>query len=180
MYKILRFFLCISLFFMFTQQIGVSMEDVIRFDNNTYHLSLPKDGEAKYFYFTDGENAENWHSQMVVEHIIDKANATEASAEYAHQVQSENPGASVLVYPEAATIGILTFPSDKDYYEYNAIVFKNNNGLGLKKITFAKRFYSNENGGAESARLAAISFAENYNKKYMELLNKESAQICLE
>lgn len=163
-----------------TQQTGVSMEDIIRFDNNTYHLALPNGSEAKYFYFLEGENSEKWHSQMIVEHVLDKANSTEASAEFAYQIQSENPAASVLVYPEASTVGYLTFPSNKEFYEYSTSVFKNNNGLGLKKITYSKRFYANENGGAESARLAAISFAENYNKKYMELLNRESAQICLE
>lgn len=162
-----------------TQQIGVAMEDIIRFDNNTYHLESPQNSDANYFYYLEGENFSNWHSKMIVEHILDKANPTEASAEFAHQIQSENPGASVLVYPEAATVGILTFPSNKEFYEYNAVVFKNNNGLGLKKITFAKRFYAAENGGTESARLEAISFAENYNKKYMELLNRESAQINL-
>lgn len=162
------------------QQTGVSMENIIRFDNNVYNLVTPQNSEQKYIYISENDNIEKWHSQICVEHVLDKANSTEASAEYAHKVQSENPGASVLVYPEAATVGVLTFPSDKQFYEYNAIVFKNNNGLGLKKITFAKRFYADENGGVESARVAAIAFAEDYNKKYMELLNRESAQIGLE
>lgn len=168
----------LTLFLM--QQIGVAMENIIRFDNETYNLSHNDIKDENYFYFLDGENMTNWHSRMSVEHIIDKANATEASAEFAHLIQSENPGASVLVYPDAATVGYLTFPSNKEYYEYNACVFKSNNGLGLKKITYSKRFYASENGGTESARLAAISFAEDYNKKYMELLNREAAQINLE
>lgn len=171
------------LVFIFTlfllQQIGVAMENIIRFDNNTYNLSHQDINGENYLYYLENENTSNWHSRMSLEHIIDKANATEASAEFAHQIQSENPAASVLVYPDAATVGFLTFPPDKEYYEYNAVVFKGNNGLGLKKITYSKRFYSSENGGAESARLAAISFAEDYNKKYMELLNREAAQINL-
>lgn len=176
MKKLLTIFLIILL----AQQIGDAMENIIRFDNNTYNLSHQDIKDENYFYFLDNENMSNWHSRMSVEHLIDKANSTEASAEFAHQIQSENPGAAVLVYPDAATVGYLTFPSDKEYYEYNACVFKSNNGLGLKKITFSKRFYASENGGAESARLSAIAFAENYNKKYMELLNRESAQINLE
>ena len=158
---------------------GGAVENIIRFDNNTYNLSCQDTKDENYFYFLENENMTNWHSRISLEHIIDKANPTEASAEFAHQIQSENPGASVLVYPDAATVGYLTFPPDKEYYEYNTCVFKSNNGLGLKKITFSKRFYASENGGAESARLAAISFAEDYNKKYMELLNREAAQINL-
>ena len=163
-----------------TQMIGGAMENNIKFYNNTYFLSNPNTTNETYIYLMNDDNPEKWHSQMVVEHIVDKANSTEASAEYAHQVQSENPGASVLVYPDASTVGVLTFPSNKDFYEYNAIVFKNNNGLGLKKITFAKRFYADENGGVESARVKAIAFAEDYNKKYMELLNREAVQIGLD
>ena len=162
------------------QQIGVSMEDIIRFDNNTYYLVSQQNSDEKYVYLLKDEDISRWHSQMTVEHIIDKANATEASAEFAHEIQSANPAASVLVYPDAATVGFLSFPSDKEYYEYNVSVFKTNKGLGLKKISYAKRFYVNENGGVESARLAAISFAEDYNKKYMELINREAPQICLE
>ena len=180
MKKFLKNIFTIIFLLIVTNQTGAAMEDIIRFDNNTYHLMTPQNSEATYQYFLEGENIDNWNSKIVVEHILDKANATEASAEFAYQIQAENPSASVLVYPEVATVGILTFPKDKEYYEYNAIVFKANNGLGLKKITYAKRFYANQNGGAESARLAAISFAENYNKKYMELLNRESAQICFE
>lgn len=163
-----------------THTIGGAVENNIKFDNNVYFLSNPNTSEEIYYYLLNDDNKDKWHLQMIVEHIIDKANPTEASAEYAHQIQSENPGASVLVYPDAATVGILTFPSNKDFYEYNAIVFKSNNGLGLKKITFAKRFYADENGGVESARVKAIAFAEDYNKKYMELLNRESVQIGFE
>jgi len=174
-----KFIIFILMLFL-TQQIGATMENIVRFDNNIYNLSHEDIKDENYFYFLDNENMTNWHSRISLEHIIDKANSTEASAEFAHRIQSENPGASVLVYPEASTVGYLTFPPDKEYYEYNACVFKSNNGLGLKKITYSKRFYASENGGAESARLAAISFAENYNKKYMELLNREAVQICLE
>ena len=167
-----KIFLTIMCLLFFTQTIGGAVENKIRFDGETYYLSNPDTKNEKYFYLQKDENMGNWHTQYSVEYIIDKANKTEASAEFAHEIQTKTPGASVLVYPEAGTVGFLTFPESKDFYEYNAVVFKSNDGLGLKKIGFAKRFYASENGGSEGARLKAIEFAENNNKKYMELLNK--------
>lgn len=167
-----KFFMALICLLFFTQTIGGAMDDTIKFDGETYHLSNPDAKTEKYYYLLKDENMGNWHSQISVEHIIDKANKTEASAELAHEIQSQTPGASVLVYPDAGTVGYLTYPENKDFYEYGTIVFKNNDGLGLKKVQYSKRFYSSENGGAQGARLKAIEFAEYNNKKYMELINK--------
>ncbi|MBO6088409.1 hypothetical protein J6P92_08720 [bacterium] len=169
MNKIFMTLLCLLFF---TQTTGGAVENKIKFDGETYHLSNPDAKSEKYFYLLKDENMGNWHSKITIEHIIDKANKTEASAEFAHEIQSQTPGASVLVYPDAGTVGYLTYPENKDFYEYNTVVFKNNEGLGLKKIQYSKRFYALENNGAENARLKAIEFAEDNNKKYMEMLNK--------
>ena len=159
-------------FILLTQTIGGAMENKIKFDGETYYLSNPDSKTEKYFYLIKDENMGNWHTQISVEHIIDKANKTEAAAEFAHEIQSQTPGASVLVYPDAATVGYLTYPENKNFYEYNTAVFKSNDGLGLKKIQYSKRFYASENDGVEGARQKAIEFAEDNNKKYMEMLNK--------
>lgn len=167
-----KIFMALMCLLFFTQTIGGAVENKIKFDGETYYLSNPDSKTEKYYYILKDENMGNWHSQITIEHIIDKANKTEASAELAHEIQSQTPGASVLVYPEAGTVGYLTYPENKDFYEYGSIVFKNNDGLGLKKVQYSKRFYSSENDGAEGARLKAIEFAEDNNKKYMELINK--------
>lgn len=167
-----KILLALTCLLFFTQTTGGAVESKIKFDGDTYHLSNPDSKSEKYFYLLKNENMGNWHSQITIEHIIDKANKVEASAEFAHEIQSKTPGASVLVYPDAGTVGFLTYPESKDFYEYNTVVFKNNDGLGLKKIQYSKRFYSSENNGAEGARQKAIEFAEDNNKKYMEMLNK--------
>ena len=152
---------------------GEAMETTINFDNQVYNLSNPQSENERYVYLLEGEDNLNWNSQIVREHIVESVNPTEAAAELAYKIQAANPGASVLVYPNAATVGYLTFPNDKRYYEYGVFVFKPNGGLGLQKLNFAKRFYPADFGSVENARLAAINFAENYNKKYMELINRE-------
>ena len=135
-----------------------------------YSLSNPETKTNKYIYLLKDENIGNWHSKVSLEKV-EGTNPTEAAADFAYKIQSENQGASVLVYPEAATLGYLTFPSDKQFYEYNTVVFRKS-ADGLEKLRFAKRFYSAENGGADGARIAAINFAEKNNKKCMEMINK--------
>lgn len=147
-------------------------DNKIKFNNKTYNLSNPETKTDKYVYLLKDENAGNWNSQIYKELIKNTQNPTEAAAEFAYQIQKENPKAVVLVYPEAATIGFLTFPNTKKFYEYNAVVFKNTKE-GLKKLGFAKRFYADKNGNADGARTAAILFAEKNNKKFMEMVNKQ-------
>ena len=87
---------------------------------------------------------------------------------------SRTKGASVLLYPDAAIVGFLTFPENKEYYEYNTAIYKPAKTKGLDRFSYAKRFYSSELGGQEEARKKAIEFAEKNNKKYMELVTKEA------
>lgn len=161
------------LLILFGIQIGVAMESTVNFDGRVYNLNNPQSENERYVYLLEGEDTLNWTSQLVREHVVESVNPTEAAAELAYKIQAANLGASVLVYPEAATVGYLTFPNDKRYYEYGVFTFKPNGGLGLQKLNFAKRFYSSEFDSIESARLAAIEFAEQYNKKYMEMINQE-------
>lgn len=161
------------LLILFGIQIGAAMETTINFDGRVYNLNNPQSENERYVYLLEGEDTLNWTSQLVREHVVESVNPTEAAAELAYKIQAANPGASVLVYPEAATVGYLTFPNDKRYYEYGVFTFKPNGGLGLQKLNFAKRFYSSEFDSIESARQAAIEFAEQYNKKYMEMINQE-------
>ena len=119
------------------------------------------------------ENIGNWTSKVYKEVIKGTKNPTEAAAEEAYRIQKENPKAVVLVYPEVATLGYITFPENKQYYEYNCIVFKSNND-SVNKIGYTRRFYASSNGGENGARTAAILFAEKYNKKYMEMINRLS------
>lgn len=150
---------------------GEAMETSINFDNQVYNLSNPQSENERYVYLLEGEDNLNWSSQLVREHIVESVNPIEAAAELAYKIQAANPGASVLVYPEAATVGYLAFPNDKRYYEYGVFVFKLNGGLGLQKLNFAKRFYVSDFSNVDDARLAAIEFAEANNKKYMEMVN---------
>lgn len=143
----------------------------IKFDNQTYRLSNPDTKTEKHVYLLKDENIGNWSTQIYTENINDKTNPTEAAAEFAYKIQKDNPKAVVLVYPEAATIGYITFPSAKNFYEYNTVVFKNTKN-GLEKFGYAKRFYADKNGGSDGARTAAILFAEKNNKKFMEMMNK--------
>ena len=149
-----------------------SIAPKIKFNNKTYNLSNPDTKTDRHVYLLKDENIGNWNSQVYKEIMKNILNPTEAAAELAYQIQKENPQAVVLVYPEAATIGYITFPQEKNYYEYNAVVFKKM-ADGLEKLGFAKRFYADKNGGASSARTAAILFAEKNNKKFMEMVNKQ-------
>lgn len=170
MNKSFKYFLLILNCMLLTQTIGGAVDTKIKFDNQTYNLSNPETKTDKYTYLLKDENIGNWHSKVIFEKIPG-TNPTEAAAEFAYKVQAENPGASVLVYPEASTIGYLTFPSNKEFYEYNSVVFKKSNS-GLEKLGYSRRFYSSDNNGSEGARKSAITFAELNNKKYMEMINK--------
>ncbi len=150
-----------------TQLTGVAMENKINFDNTTYNLSV--DTKNGYNYYPSGENSDNWHSKITLKNFPNENNPTEAAAEFAHSVQSEHPGASVLVYPDAGMIGYLT--AFNDYYEYNTVFYRKGK-KGLERFNYAKRFYFSENNGKENTRKVAIDFAEKNNKKYMELVNK--------
>lgn len=140
---------------------GAAMENKIKFDNETYNLSV--NTENGYNYYPKGENADNWHSKITIKKLPSDTNPVEASAEFAHQIQSEHPGASVLVYPDAGMVGYL-LPS-KDFYEYNTAYFQKDS-----EFTYGRRFYNSDG----DARQKAIEFAEKYNKKYMELVDKEA------
>ena len=152
-----------------TQATGAAMETKIKFDEQTYNLSNPDSKNGEYTYLLKDENISNWHTKVYLKNLPDKTSITEASADFAYGIQSEHPSASVLVYPEAGTVGYLL--PNKNYFEYNTIVFHKGK-KGLDKFGYAKRFYASENGGLEGARKAAINFAEKNNKKYMELANK--------
>lgn len=159
---------------LFTTLSGEAMENKVKLDKQTYNLEAGETKNNEYNFYLKGENADNWHSKITINNLPNLTNPTEAAAELAHKIQEENPGASVLVYPDAAMIGLITFPASKDYYEYNTIFFQPAKSKGLDKFKYAKRFYSSENNGAEGARKAAIEFAEKNNTKYMEMVNKEA------
>lgn len=139
---------------------GTAMENKIKFDNETYNLSV--NTENGYNYYPKGENADNWHSKITIKKL-DNVNPIEKSAEFAHQIQSEHPGASVLVYPDAGMAGYLV--SYENFYEYNTAYFQKD-----RQFIYGRRFYNSDG----DARTKAIEFAEKYNKKYMELVNKEA------
>ena len=140
------------------------MENKIKFDDETYNLSV--NTEKGYNYYPKGENADNWHSKITIKKLPAGTNPTEASANFAHQIQSEHPGASVLVYPDAGMVGYLM--NTKEGYEYNTSYFQKDS-----EFVYSKRFY-NDDG---DARKKAIEFAEKYNKKYMEMVNKIAPKI---
>ncbi len=154
------------------QSIGVAMENKIKFNKETYFLSNPDSKNQNYSYFTKNENIENWNTKIYIENLPNLNNETEAVAEFAHKIQEETKGASVLLYPDAAITAYINFPQTKEYYEYNTVVFKPSKSKGLNKFGYAKRFKSSELGGQENARKAAIDFAEKNTKKYMEMIDK--------
>ncbi len=138
---------------------GVAMENKIKFDDETYNLSV--NTENGYNYYTKGENADNWHSKITIKKLPANTNPVEASAEFAHQIQSEHPGASVLVYPDAGMVAYLM--SVNEGFVYSTVNFQND-----REFKYSKRFFDSDG----NARSKAIEFAEKYNKKYMEMVNK--------
>jgi len=179
MKKILKIFVILLNLIILTQSSGAAMENKIKFDKETYYLSNPDSKTKNFTYLKKDENIGNWHTKLLLENLPDLTNETEAAAEFAHRIQEENRGASVLLYPDAAMVGYLSFPTGKEYYEYNAVVFQKT-VKGLDKFGFAKRFYASELGGSANARTAAIDFAEKNNKKYMEMVNKEAPKYNAE
>lgn len=167
-YKILS---VITSLILLSSSVLAAVDTKIKFDGQTYNLSNPETKTEKFVYLLKDENIGNWHTQISSEFINNSQNPTEAAAEFAYQIQKENPQAVVLLYPEAATLGYITFPTDKKFYVYNCMVFKSENN-GVKKLGYSKRFYASSNGGENGARTAAILFAEKNNKKYMEMINK--------
>ena len=148
--------------------------DKIKFDKQTYNLSNPDSETKNYDYLLKDENIGNWHSKLQLSNFPNLTNPTDAAAQYADEIQEKTKGASVLVYPDASIVGYLTFPENKEYYEYNTAVYQPSKVKGLDRFSYAKRFYSSELGGQEEARKKAIDFAEKNNKKYMELVTKEA------
>lgn len=161
----------------FTQSIGVAMENKIKFDKETYYISNPDSKTQNFVYYQKNETIENWHTKIIFEQIPNLTNPTEAAAEFAHKIQEETKGAAVLLYPDAAMTSFINFPPDKKYYDYSAIVFVPMKDKGMNKFGFVKRFYATEFGGQEKARKAAIEFAEENNKKYMEMVDKTAKQM---
>ena len=161
----------------FTQSVGATMENKIKFDKETYYLSNHDSKTQSFAYYPKNENIENWHTKIICEQLPNLTNSTEAAAEFAHKIQEETKGASVLLYPDAAMTSFINFPPDKKYYDYSAVVFVPSQNKGLNKFGFVKRFYATELNGQENARKSAIEFAEKNNKKYMEMVDKSSKQI---
>ena len=147
---------------------GVAMENKIKFDEKTYNLSV--NTSNGYNYYPKGENSDNWHSKISIKELGANSNSTQLSAEFAHQIQSEHPSASVLVYPNAGMVGYLV--PNEHFYEYNCSSFQKN-----RQYTYSKRFYVSDFDSKETARQASINFAEKNNKKYMELVNREAQKV---
>ncbi len=157
-----------------SQCIAFAQIDKIKFDKQTYLLSNPDSKTQNYTYYLKDENIDNWHTKLSLTNFPDLTNPIDASAQYAHEIQEKTKGASVLLYPDAAIVGFLTYPENKEYYEYNTAIYQPAKTKGLDRFSFAKRFYASELGGAEEARKKAIDFAEKNNKKYMEMVSKEA------
>lgn len=163
-----------------SQCMAFAQIDKIKFDKQTYLLSNPDSKTKNYDYLLKDENAGNWHTKIQLTNFPDLTNPTDASAQYAHEIQEKTKGASVLLYPDAAIVGFLTYPATKEYYEYNTALYQPAKTKGLDRFSFAKRFYASELGGADAARKKAIEFAEKNNKKYMEMVNKEAPKYTVD
>lgn len=174
MNRILKTSLIIFNLLLLTQCAVMAQTDKIKFDKQTYNLSNPESKTKNYDYLLKDENAGNWHTKITITNFPDLTNPTDASAQYAHEIQEKTKGASVLLYPDAAIVGFLTYPESKEYYEYNTAIYQPAKTKGLDRFSYAKRFYASELGGAEEARKKAIDFAEKNNKKYMEMVSKEA------
>ena len=163
-----------------SQCMAFAQIDKIKFDKQTYLLSNPDSKTKNYDYLLKDENAGNWHTKIQLTNFPDLTNPTDASAQYAHEIQEKTKGASVLLYPDAAIVGFLTYPATKEYYEYNTALYQKAKTKGLDRFSYAKRFYASELGGADAARKKAIEFAEKNNKKYMEMVNKEAPKYTVD
>lgn len=163
-----------------SQSVVFAQIDKIKFDKQTFNLSNPDSKTKNYDYLLKDENAGNWHAKITLTNFPDLTNPTDASAQYAHEIQEKTKGASVLLYPDAAIVGFLTFPENKEYYEYNTAVYQKSKTKGLDRFSYAKRFYASELGGTDAARKKAIDFAEKNNKKYMEMISKEAPKYNID
>ena len=171
MRKLTAIFSILLTFLIAGQSIVLAQEEKIKFNKETYNLHNYTEKPPEYEYFLKGENPDKWHSKITLSNFPELTNSTEAAADYAHKIQEQTPGASVLVYPDVAMVEYITFPTSRDYYEYNALMYMPAS-KGLDMFRFAKRFYASENNGTEGARKSAITFAQENSTKYMEMLNK--------
>lgn len=170
MKKILTYLSILLSVFCFTNSFVMAQEDKIKFNKDTYNLSKYTEKPPEYDYYLKGENAEKWSSKISLSNHPELTNPTEASADYAHKIQEKTPGASVLVYPDISMVEYITFPGDRNYYEYNSLIYSPA-PKGLDMFRFTKRFYADELNGTEGARKAAISFAQENSVKYMQMVN---------
>lgn len=173
MKKFLHLITLICTALVFAQTTVLAQTDKIKFDKDTYNIYNYTEKPPEYDYFIKGETPDSWHSKITLSNHNNLTNATEAAADYAHKIQEQTSGASVLVYPDVAMVEYITFPNDRKYYEYNALIYRPA-AKGLDMFRFAKRFYSCELNGTEGARKAAITFAQENSVKYMQLVNKVS------
>lgn len=180
MNKILKLGFVLFNLLTFTSCAAFAQIDKIKFDKETYLLSNPESKTKNYNYYLKDENIDNWHTKIQLTNFADLTNPTDASAQYAHEIQEKTKGASVLLYPDAAIVGFLTYPENKEYYEYNTAVYQPAKTKGLDRFSYARRFYASELGGADDARKKAIDFAEKNNKKYMEMVNKEASKYKID
>lgn len=160
----------------FTNSFALAQEEKIKFNKDTYNISKYTERPPEYDYYLKGENADNWHSKITLSNHPELTSPTEASADYAHKIQEQTPGASVLVYPDIAMVEYITFPDDRNYYEYNALIYQPAATKGLDMFKFTKRFYANELEGTEGARKAAINFAQENSTKYMQMVNNTASK----
>ena len=176
MNKILKLSFVLFNLLAFTSCAAFAQIDKIKFDKETYLLSNPESKTKNYNYYLKDENIDNWHTKIQLTNFQDLTNPTDAAAQYANKKKKKTKGASVLLYPDAAIVGFLTYPENKEYYEYNTAVYQPAKTKGLDRFSYARRFYASELGGADGARKKAIDFAEKNNKKYMEMVNKEASK----
>lgn len=180
MRKILIYLSLLLIPLIFAQSIVFAQEEKIKFNKETFNLISYTEKPPEYEYYANGENKDKWHKMITLKNFPELSSPTEASANYAHQIQEKNPGAAVLVYPDIAMVEYINFPESRDYYEYNALVYSNSEKKGLDMFKYTQRFYANENDGAENARKAAISFAEKNSVKYMDMVNKTAEKYKVE
>ena len=157
-----------------------AQEQKIKFNKDTYTLKDYTEKPNEYEYFTNGETPENWHSKITLSNHPNLTNETEAAAEYAHKIQEQTPGASVLVLPDVAMAEYITFPTTRDYYEYNALIFKPSKTKGLDMFKFSKRFYAAELNSTEKKKKKAINFAQENSAKHMEILDKTAHKYSID
>ena len=111
MNKILKLGFVLFNLLTFTSCAAFAQIDKIKFDKETYLLSNPESKTKNYNYYLKDENIDNWHTKIQLTNFADLTNPTDASAQYAHEIQEKTKGASVLLYPDAAIVGFLQYSS---------------------------------------------------------------------